>query len=93
MLVLPSPIAIMKGSPNEAAAKKFVDYVLSKEGQQVIADEGTIPVRTDVKSPERFKLPAADEAMKRAIKIDYGNLMQTKESNVKNFIDIMQKKK
>ena len=67
--------------------------MLSKEGQQVIADEGTIPVRTDVKSPERFKLPAADEAMKRAIKIDYGNLMQTKESNVKNFIDIMQKKK
>ena len=49
---------------NEVAAKKFVDYVLSKDGQQVIADEGTIPVRTDVKSPERFKLPSADEAVK-----------------------------
>ena len=92
MLVLPSPIAIMKGTPNEVAAKKFVDYVLSKDGQQVIADEGTIPVRTDVKSPERFKLPAADEAMKRAIKIDYSKVMNEKEPTVKKFTDIMQKK-
>ena len=40
--------AVRRGTPNEVAAKKFVDYVLSKDGQQVIADEGTIPVRTDV---------------------------------------------
>ena len=92
MLVLPSPIAIMKGTPNEVAAKKFVDYVLSKDGQQVIADEGTIPVRTDVKIPERFKLPSADEAMKRAFKIDYSKVMNEKEPTVKKFTDIMQKK-
>ena len=91
MLVLPSPIAIIKGTQNEAAAKKFVDFVLSKDGQQIIADEGTLPVRADVKNPERFKLPASDEAMKRAIKIDYAKIMAEKEPTVKKFADIMQK--
>ena len=32
MLVIPSPIAIFKNSPNIEAAKKFVDFMLSKEG-------------------------------------------------------------
>ena len=91
MLVLPSPIAIIKGTQNESAAKKFVDFVLSKDGQQIIADEGTLPVRADVKTPERYKLPPADEAMKRAIKIDYAKIMAEKEPTVKKFTDIMQK--
>ena len=93
MLVFPSPIAIFKNSPNKEAAIKFVDFMLSKEAQQIISDEGTMPVRLDVKTNPKYNLPSVDEAMKRAIKIDYGNLMQTKESNFKNFIDIMQKKK
>ena len=71
MLVIPSPIAIFKGSPNVEAAKKFVDFVLSKEGQTIIANEGTLPVRADVKVPERFKLPPVDDAVKRAMKVDY----------------------
>ena len=36
MLVIPSPIAIFRNSPNVEAAKKFVDFVLSKEGQAMI---------------------------------------------------------
>ena len=92
MLVLPSPIAIMKGTVNENAAKKFIDFVLSKEWQQIIANEGTIPVRSDVQIPERFKLPSAEEATKRAIKIDYSKIMSEKEPVIKKFTDIMQKK-
>ncbi len=92
MLVIPSPAAIFKGSPNVEAAKKFVDFVLSKEGQAIIAEEGTLPVRADVKVPERFKLPSVEDAMKRAMKIDYQQLMAEKEANVKKFTDIMQKK-
>lgn len=30
MLVIPSPVAIFKNSPNVEAAKKFVDFLLSK---------------------------------------------------------------
>ena len=91
MLVIPSPIAIFKGSPNIEAAKKFVDFVLSKEGQTIIANEGTLPVRADVKVPERFKLPPVDEAVKRAMKIDYQQIMAEKEATIKKFTDIMQK--
>lgn len=91
MLVIPSPIAIFRGSPNADAAKKFVDFVLSKEGQTIIANEGTLPVRGDVKVPERFKLPTVEEAMKRAMKIDYQQIMAEKEATIKKFTDIMQK--
>ena len=93
MLVFPSPIAIFKNSPNKDAAIKFVDFMISKEAQQIISDEGTMPVRLDVKTSTKYNLPTVEEAKKRAIKIDYANLMQTKETNVKTFIDIMQKKK
>ncbi|MEI7613671.1 MAG: extracellular solute-binding protein, partial [Betaproteobacteria bacterium] len=91
MLVIPSPITIFKNSPNIEAAKKFVDFMLSKEGQGIVANEGTLPVRSDVKIPERFKLPSVDEAMKRAMKIDYKQLIAEKESNIKKFTEIMQK--
>jgi iron(III) transport system substrate-binding protein len=91
MLVVPSPITIFKGSPNAEAAKKFVDFVLSKEGQQIIADEGTLPVRPDVKVPERYKLPSVEDAMKRAMKVDYPQMMADKEATIKKFTDIMQK--
>lgn len=92
MLVIPSPIAIFKNSPNAEAAKKFVDFVLSKDGQTIIANEGTLPVRADVKIPERFKLPPVDEAVKRAMKIDYQQIMAEKEATIKKFTEIMQKK-
>ena len=91
MLVIPSPIAIFKNSPNIEAAKKFVDYMLSKEGQTIVANEGTLPVRADVTVPERFKLPPVQDAIKRAMKIDYQQLMADKEANIKKFTDVMQK--
>ena len=93
MLVFPSPIAIFKNSPNKDAAIKFVDFMISKEAQQIISDEGTMPVRLDVKTSTKYNLPTVEEAKKRAIKIDYANIMNNKEHNVKTFTDIMQKRK
>lgn len=92
MLVIPSPAAIFKGTPNLSAAQKFIDFMLSKECQQVIAEEGTLPVRSDVPMPEKFGMPSAGEAMERAIKIDYMKLINTKEETVKKFTDLMQGK-
>ena len=91
MLVIPSPIAIIRNSPNVDAAKKFVDFVLSKDGQTIIANEGTLPVRSDVTVPARYKLPPVADAMKRAMKIDYQQIMTEKEATIKKFTDIMQK--
>ena len=92
MLVVPSPVAIIKNTPNLGPAKKFVDFLLSKEAQTVIAGEGTLPVRTDVAIPAAFNMPSPAEAMKRAIPIDYQSLMAKKEANVKRFNEIMQGK-
>lgn len=90
MLVIPSPAAILKGTPNLSAAQKFIDFLLSKEAQTLVAEEGTLPVRTDVVVPEKFKMPSVADAMKRAIKIDYQKLIATKEATIKQFTDIMQ---
>jgi iron(III) transport system substrate-binding protein len=48
---VPSPIAIIKGTKNPDGSKAFVDYVLSKEGQEFLVKQGVIPVRGDVKPP------------------------------------------
>ena len=92
MLVIPSPAAIFKNTPNMDAAQKFIDFMLSKECQAVIAAEGTLPVRTDVVVPAEFNMPTVEDAMKRAIKIDYMKLINTKEETVKKFTDLMQGK-
>lgn len=93
LLLIPSPVAIFKGSQNLDAAKKFVDYLLSKEAQTLIASEGTLSVRPDVKSPERLKLPESADALKRSIKIDYVQMMAGKQSTIKKFTDTLQGKK
>ncbi len=49
----PQPVAIVKGTKNEEAAKVFVDWLLSKRGMKVIADSRNAAVaRTDVEIPE-----------------------------------------
>ena len=89
MLVVPSPIAIFKGTPNLKAAQKFVDFLLSKEGQSIVAGEGTLPIRADVTVDKKHGLPPADEAVKRAMKVDYLKVMDEKESIIQKFQQIM----
>ena len=93
LLIAPSPVAIFKGGQNIDAAKKFVDYLLSKEAQTLIAAEGTLSVRADVPSPEKLKLPPAADALKRSIKIDYVKMMESKKETIKKFTDTLQGKK
>ena len=45
------PIAIIKNTKQLEASKAFVDYVLSKEGQEFLVKQEVIPVRGDVKPP------------------------------------------
>ncbi len=89
MLVVPSPIAVFKGTPNLKAAQKFVDFVLSKEGQTLVVSEGTLPVRADVAVDRKHGLPPADEAVKRAMKVDYLKIMDEKEGIIQKFQQIM----
>lgn len=91
MLVIPSPVAIFKNSPNQEAAKAFVDFLLSKDGQAIVAAEGTLPVRSDVKLLEGFGLPPVADAIKRALPLKYEKMMAEKEATIKKFTEIMQK--
>ncbi len=91
LLMAPSPVAIIKGTEKADAAKKFVDYLLSKEAQTIIAESGTVSVRPDVVSPEKFGLPTPEDTLKRAIKINYLEIMASKEETVKKFDSILKK--
>ncbi|MDO4430671.1 MAG: ABC transporter substrate-binding protein [Lonepinella koalarum] len=88
MLVIPSPAAIFKGSKNLPAAQKFVDFLLSEDAQKIIAQEGTLPVRKGVAPMEG--MPTVEDAIQRAIPIDYQAILSEKEETVKKFTQILQ---
>lgn len=89
ILVIPSPVAIFKGTPNLNAAKKFVDFLLSKEGQTIIAASYTLPIRKDVPIVKGVGLVTPEEAVKRAFPLDYIKMIGEKESIAEKFADIM----
>ena len=47
---LPAGVAIVKGCKNEENAKKFVDFLISQEGQECYADTSIRPVLTSVEN-------------------------------------------
>lgn len=49
-IVNPRPAMIMKDAPDMANAQKFMDYLLSDEAQQMVADAYLIPGRSDVQA-------------------------------------------
>lgn len=42
------PIALARNAPHPNAGKLFIEFVLSKEGQTVLRNQGRIPARSDV---------------------------------------------
>ncbi len=67
-LVIPNTISRVKGGPNGDNARRFIDYVLSKETERKLAHcpSAQIPVRADVPAPphvrrlESLKVMAVD---------------------------------
>lgn len=56
---LPATLQMIKGAPNEAAAKAFIDFITSEQGQTIIAEETAgRPLRDGVVKPG---LPALSE--------------------------------
>lgn len=53
--VITEPIGLVKDAEDPEAAQAFIDFVLSKEGQNLAAQQGYAPIRTDVKAPEGLK--------------------------------------
>lgn len=87
-LVVPSPIAIFKNADHMDVAKKFIDYVMTQEAQQKVANAGTVPVRTDVKMPEKYNLPTPEQALNNGIKINYLEILPHKEDTIRKFSNL-----
>lgn len=49
------PVAILATAKNVPAARAFVDFLLSKEGQELVAKQGNLPISKDVAPPAGFQ--------------------------------------
>ncbi|MCR4427594.1 MAG: extracellular solute-binding protein, partial [Firmicutes bacterium] len=92
IIVIPGPVAILKGTPNLEAAKLFVDFLLSREGQTIVAGSYTLPCRKDVPIVEGVGLIPPQEAVKRAMSLDYIKLRAEKVEIIDRFVSIMTRK-
>ena len=88
LLMVPSPVAIFKDADHKDNAKKFLDYLVTQEAQQKVAEAGTVPVRRDVQMPERYNLPAPEDALANGIKINYSEVLEHKDDIVKKFSNL-----
>jgi iron(III) transport system substrate-binding protein len=66
------PVAILKTAKKPEAAKAFVAFILSKEGQQLAVRQGFLPARTDVDPPAGFPNPRE----LRILPLDMGKTLQ-----------------
>jgi iron(III) transport system substrate-binding protein len=48
-ILAPEAVALLKGAPNEATGKIFLDWLFSMEGQKYVLEGGYFPARTDIK--------------------------------------------
>lgn len=78
------PVAIMAKSKNVDAAQKFVDFVLSKKGQQLVLEQGYLPARADVGVPKGF--PSRDKI--KLMGFDAAATLQANAANKKRFSSI-----
>lgn len=78
------PIAILSTAQNPAAAKAFVDFLLSPEGQQLAADQGYLPAHPDITPPKGF--PPRDQIELMAF--DPAKALADDKANKERFIDI-----
>ncbi|MEO9529776.1 ABC transporter substrate-binding protein [Roseibium sp.] len=53
------PVAILSTAQNPDAAKAFVDFLISEDGQKLAASQGYLPAHPGIKAPEGF--PARDQ--------------------------------
>jgi len=78
------PVAIVKTAQNPAAARAFVDFILSDEGQKLAASMGYIPARATAGMPSWY--PAGTSI--KLMPTDIGSVVSTNSANLKRFADL-----
>lgn len=80
-LSVTEPIGIVSGTPNEAQAKAFVDFILSDDGQTTTSVIGYTPIKSGIKAPEGFK--SVDEI--KNLTYDISELVKTRDGDKEEF--------
>lgn len=80
-LLIPNTAALVKGGPNPDAGKRFIDFLLSRETERMLAfsEAGQIPLRGDVERPGY--VPMLEEV--RAMEVNYGEVADLMEPAAK----------
>lgn len=78
------PVAIMQDAQNRQDAEKFVDFVLSETGQNLVAEMGYIPARNGIDSPAGF--PARADL--KLIGFDAARALAEAEANKARFAEV-----
>lgn len=68
-LLIPNTVGLINNGPNPDAGKKFVDYLLSRKVEEMLAksDAGQIPLRADVPRPAH--VPTLDKI--KVMEVDF----------------------
>lgn len=83
-----SPIAMVKGAANDKNGKLLYDFILSKEGQEVLVANNLLSVRKDVEQ----KGASAETIGKSALKVDLKKLAENSKNILADFDAIFKKK-
>lgn len=59
--ILVNPVALVNNGPNPEGGKLLIDFMLSKEGQQILADWYHIPIHPEVESKTPLTLESVKE--------------------------------
>jgi iron(III) transport system substrate-binding protein len=78
------PVAILKTTQNAAAARAFVDFILSDEGQKLAVSMGYIPARAGVGMPAWYPGNAKIHLMP----VDIPRVVEGNSANLKRFSEI-----
>jgi iron(III) transport system substrate-binding protein len=78
------PVAILKTTQNPAAARAFVDFILSDEGQKLAVSMGYIPAKASAGTPAW--LPPGTQI--RIMPTDIAKVAEANDANLKRFAQI-----
>lgn len=81
-LLIPNTVAMIKGAPHPEPAKRFIDWVLSRDVERRLAESRSaqIPVREDVPRPDHV---ARDFVVMRVSYISVGQQMENRTEHLR----------
>ena len=83
-LIIPNAVVLIGGGPNPAAARRFIDYLLQPETEQVLAESeaAQMPVRPGIEIPDHIRPLELITSME----VDYMKLAERLEQLSRTFL-------